>query len=66
MRSRGPGNEDDYAREILPPPQAFQKYKIVSNFNLRTGILITGCMACGGGSGKLMPQHPIGLSISRL
>ena len=22
----------------------------ISNFNLRTGILITGCMACGGGS----------------
>ena len=21
----------------------------ISNFNLRTGILITGCMACGGG-----------------
>jgi hypothetical protein len=24
----------------------------ISNFNLRTGILITGCMACGGGSTK--------------
>jgi hypothetical protein len=24
-------------------------YSYASNFNLRTGILITGCMACGGG-----------------
>ena len=29
----------------LTATQAF-----VSNFNLRTGILIAGCMACGGGS----------------
>ena len=33
-------------------PQTLQLRKPsskISNFNLRTGILITGCMACGGG-----------------
>jgi hypothetical protein len=33
----------------LTATQAF-----VSNFNLRTGIFITGCMACGGGN--LVPR----------
>ena len=47
--------------------QAFQKYRaakisgkltatraFVSDFNLRTGILITCCMTCEGGRGKLL------------
>jgi hypothetical protein len=55
-------NRTNYMGYLLRRP--FKKIKLVgnerkdltaassqiSNFNLRTGILITDCMACGGGS----------------
>jgi hypothetical protein len=31
----------------------------ISNFNLRTGILITGCMACEGGRLHLIPNSEL-------
>jgi hypothetical protein len=36
----------------------------ISNFNLRTGILITGCMACGGGRHQRVRSYPGSLVIN--
>ena len=40
-------------RLSLPPPRGGRSLTAassqISNFNLQMGILITGCMACGGG-----------------
>jgi hypothetical protein len=43
----------------------------ISNFNLRTGILITGCMACGGGRllyilSKIVHQKQLVVAVGNL